>query len=85
MAEDNNETLDSVKKEQHQAKEEKRKRSRKIGAILLILGAVYAGFAVGFDKQAVSAAERAGAHVLPAILCLLGGYFFFIKGGGKIV
>ena len=70
--------------EQHQAKEKKRQRARKIGTVLLILAGIYSVTSYGVYQQAGSVAGKAGACTVPLLFWLFGFYFFF-RGGGKIV
>ena len=83
MVEDRDENREIGEGDQHQTMEKKRKRARKIGAVLLLLGGIYGCFAYGVCLKAESAAERAGASIVPLLFCLFGFYFFF-KGGGKV-
>lgn len=83
MVEDRDGNREIGEGDQHQAMEKKRKRARKIGAVLLVLAAIFTCGAYGVCLQAESAAERAGASIVPLLFWLF-GFCFFFKGGGKV-
>jgi len=65
-------------------KEQKRKEQRKVGTTLLILGSLFAMAAFSVTRTAGSSYEAMGSWSVP-LLCWLAGFYYFFKGGGRII
>ena len=70
-------------KSQNDEASEKKKRCKKRGVILLVVGSLLAFGAMSTTQTMASSAEKTGAWSVP-LICWLVGFFFFFKGGGKV-